>query len=71
VTGHQDQAATLRVVLCQPCYELGDFGAMLPGSGHDDAPTWGVAEVKSDNAGEQRITWHETGLTLAEAEALI
>lgn len=62
--------AVLRVVLCQTCFENGDFGSMPPGEAgpHGRDRTWGVAEVESDDQGERHVTWEQTGLTLAEAE---
>lgn len=63
--------AVLRVVLCQTCADNGDWDTMWPGSGHDQDRTWGVAMLERDDAGESRITWEQTGLTMAEAEALV
>lgn len=58
------------VILCRACYDGGDWGGMWPGGGHDDEPVWAVAEIETDSQGEWCVTWHETGLTVAQAEEL-
>jgi hypothetical protein len=43
---------------------------MWPGKGHDNDPTWGVAEIETheNGDGEWVITWLVTGLTVTQAE---
>jgi hypothetical protein len=54
-------------ILCHVCFDNGDFDTMWPGSGHDDDPTFGVADIETGDDGEWEVTWIATGLTVAEA----
>jgi hypothetical protein len=42
---------------------------MWPGKWHDKDPSWGVAEIETDDNGEWVVNWLATGLTVAQAEA--
>jgi hypothetical protein len=56
-------------ILCEICLGNGRWDDMWPGGDHDDEPVWGVAEVKPDeDSGEWDVTWHVTGLTVAQAQ---
>lgn len=55
-------------IICEVCSANGNFDTQFPGGDHDDRPTWGVAEVETDDCGEWVINWLATGLTVAQAE---
>ena len=56
-------------ILCEHCFDNGDWETMWPGNDHNDEPVWGVAEVETDDDGEWVLTWLASGLTVAHAEA--
>jgi hypothetical protein len=58
-------------ILCEECYENGCWDTMWPGGEDDNRPVWGIAEVETtdSDSGEWDVTWRETGLTVAQAEA--
>lgn len=65
--GHVEDVA----ILCEFCYENGNFDTMWPGDGEDHAnhPVWGIAVVKvANDDGDWDLKWRARGLTLAQAE---
>lgn len=56
-------------ILCEACLDNGNWETMWPGKWHDKDPSWGVAEIETDDNGEWVVNWLATGLTVAQAEA--
>lgn len=59
--------ATDVAVLCQACFENGNWGDMWPGGTCGHVHHWAVAEVGEGDDGWE-VTWLATGMTLVGAQ---